>query len=290
MIREKLNQLIEDISKVQPMDQVYQARKEYQALSGEIFEDDTSYEARMGLFLEWFTFDYPVQNGKTPLEVYLDTHAEFLSPEDRELFEGFKNSRHSLFLLKKNSGKHIVVLDLFEDEKLRVSEEDGRFFFSKDDIFEARLLPYRDQFYFTENFCHHPKETYKYISSKVRPLRSAEAKDHKELKKMYKNWQSMKKQIDAITRKIEKLTNKIQKTDSEKKRESLGEEMDRLKTDKLQWEVRFFEHQNKIEDWEVHRIRLGHKTKRFHLMRQLSYMSLKWERYHNVDVLDLYRD
>lgn len=59
MIREKLNKLIEDISQSHSMDDIYQAKKDYQAVSGEIFEDDKSYEARMGLFLEWFAFDRP---------------------------------------------------------------------------------------------------------------------------------------------------------------------------------------------------------------------------------------
>ena len=33
------------------------ARKEYQKYSGEIFEDDKSYEDRMALFLEWYIFE-----------------------------------------------------------------------------------------------------------------------------------------------------------------------------------------------------------------------------------------
>jgi len=290
MIRDKLNQLIEDISRTQSMDRVYQAKKEYHAMSGEIFEDDVSYEARMGLFLEWFAFDYPVNGARTPLEQYLEQNADSLPAEDLELFQGFQNSRHSLFLLKKNGHGNIVVLDLFEDEKLTVQEDDGRFFFNKDDVFEARLLPFRNKYYFTENFCHHPKQTYKYIASKVHPLRKAEAQDYKTLKKMNKDWTSLKKELDGINRQIEKVSAKIEKTYSESKQEKLQKKLGSLKSEKVQLEIRYYEQKNKIADWEANQIQIGHRAKRFQLMKRLSYMSLKWERYHNVDVRDIYRD
>ncbi|MCF8720620.1 hypothetical protein [Nitrospina gracilis] len=290
MIREKLNKLIEDISQSHSMDDIYQAKKDYQAVSGEIFEDDKSYEARMGLFLEWFAFDRPINGSETPLDQFLQNHSESVSEEDRELCEGLKQSRHSLFLMKKSGSGQVVVNDLFEDEKLVVKEDEGKLFFNKDDVFEARLLPFRKQYFFTENFCHHPRATYKYILSKVKPIIAEERQDHKSLKKMNKDWASLKKEIDGLARDIEKLSLKRDGTDSEKKKEKLSQKLEALNAEKLQLEIRFYELQNRMEDLETNKIRIGHRARRFSLMKQLAYMSLKWERYHNVDVRDIYRD
>ncbi|CCQ91571.1 hypothetical protein NITGR_730029 [Nitrospina gracilis 3/211] len=218
MIRETLNKLIENITQSHPMNDIYQAKKEYQAMSGEIFEDDKSYEARMGLFLEWFVFDRPINGSETPLHRFMENRPDEISGDEQELCEGLKASRHSLFLMKKSGKGHVVVLDLFEDEKLVVKEDEGKLFFNKEDVFEARILPFRKQYFFTENFCHHPRATYKYILSKVKPVIAEEKQDHKTLKKMNKEWFSLKKDIDGFTRKIGILVVKRDGTDSEKKK------------------------------------------------------------------------
>ncbi|MGP0564843.1 MULTISPECIES: hypothetical protein [unclassified Nitrospina] len=290
MIRETLNKLIEDITQSHSMDEIYQAKKEYQAMSGEIFEDDKSYEARMGLFLEWFLFDRPINGSETPLHRFMENRSEGFSGEEKELCEGLKESRHSLFLMKKSGNGHVVVRDLFEDEKLVVKEDEGKLFFNKEDVFEARLLPFRTKYFFTENFCHHPRATYKYILSKVKPVIAEEKQDHKTLKKMNKEWGSLKKDIDSFTRKIENLSLKRDRTEAEKKKEKLGQKVESLNAEKLQLEIRFYELQNRMDDLETNKIRIGHRARRLSLIKQLAYMSLKWERYHNVDVRDIYRD
>lgn len=85
-------------------------------MSGEIFEDDKSYEARMGLFLEWFAFDRPLNGSETPLDRLLQNNPDTAANADPSLIEGLKQSRHSLFVLLKSRQDHVVVLDLFEDE------------------------------------------------------------------------------------------------------------------------------------------------------------------------------
>ena len=40
MIRENINQLIEEITRDRPQDDIFQAKKDFQKISGEIFEDD----------------------------------------------------------------------------------------------------------------------------------------------------------------------------------------------------------------------------------------------------------
>ena len=45
MIRENINQLIEEITRNHPQEDIFQAKKEFQKISGEIFEDDKSYDS-----------------------------------------------------------------------------------------------------------------------------------------------------------------------------------------------------------------------------------------------------
>ena len=56
-MKEKFDRLIQEITQNQDSDDILTARKDYQKRAGEIYEDDKSYEARMGLFLEWYVFD-----------------------------------------------------------------------------------------------------------------------------------------------------------------------------------------------------------------------------------------
>jgi len=149
MIREKLNQLIETITQKNPSQEIFEAKNEYQKISGKIFEDDKSYETRMSSFLEWFTFDRPLNNSfETPLQKYMDGQWESLSEEDRGLCENISRSISGLFVLKKVKPDLVVVLELLDDKKYQVKEKQGGILFNKGDVFEARLVLFGDQFFF----------------------------------------------------------------------------------------------------------------------------------------------
>jgi len=290
MIREKMNQIIEVVSQKYGVDEITSAKAEYLGDNGAIFEDDKSYDSRMGSFLEWFVLERATGASRTPLNQYLENQNISLPAEEREIYESLDQGIHSLFQLKKVRPQSVVVTELFDDRKYEVQEEEGRFFFNKGDIFEGRLIPFQKKFYFTDNFCHHPKETANYIFSKVKILRIAEADNHKALKKMNKERDALKKNIDGLTKKINALQIKLEKAGSDTKKEKIQAKINPLNSDKTLREVEFFELENRIADWEEREMRIGHRTQRFNLIRRLSYMSLKWERYHNVDVRDIYKD
>ena len=72
-MKEKIDLLIQKITQNQDSNDILEARKEYQKLAGEIYEDDRTYETRMGLFLEWYIFDHTVPGKeKSPLELFFD--------------------------------------------------------------------------------------------------------------------------------------------------------------------------------------------------------------------------
>jgi len=171
MIHEKLNQLIETITQNNSSQEILEAKKEYQKISGEIFEDDKSYESRMGSFLEWYTFDRPLNgSAETPLQKYMAEQREPLADDDRTLCENISKSTHGLFVLKKVKPELVVVLELLDDKKYLVREDQGGLLFNKGDIFEGRLILFGDQLFFSDNFCYHPKQITGFIKSKIKEL------------------------------------------------------------------------------------------------------------------------
>ena len=76
MLLEILEQLYEFAAKLLPSEQIMEGKKSYQKETGEIYEDDKSYNTRMALFLEWYLFDnYHPVSSKTILEILLEENS-----------------------------------------------------------------------------------------------------------------------------------------------------------------------------------------------------------------------
>jgi len=101
MITEKLDQLIEYVTRNNSSDYIFQAKQEYQKIAGEIYEDDKSYENHMGLFLEWFIFDRLIPGKNITLIESTTNGNNQLALEDLTFFKDFSQSIHSLFVIKK---------------------------------------------------------------------------------------------------------------------------------------------------------------------------------------------
>lgn len=289
MIRENINQLIEEITRDYPQDDIFQAKKKYQKISGEIFEDDKSFESRMGSFLEWYTFDRICpESATTPLQQYLQGTS--ITPESRELAQAISQSIHGLFIAKKVKNDHVVVIDVMDNEKYQVLENEGSILFNSDDLFEGRLIPYREQYYFTHHFCYHPKPTVGFVLSKVKKLIASEKEALAIEKQLQKSIVSPQKSLAKTIAKLEKVNGKLAGTTKEKKLQSLKEEIAQLETQKEQWETQISNIENQLITLRTETIEGEHRKNRFNLIRKLSYMSLKWERSRQIDVRDIYQD
>ena len=118
MIRENINKLIEEITRNHPQEDIFEAKKDFQKFSGEIFEDDKSFESRMGSFLEWYTFDRICPGStSTPLEQYLENHSTH--SEYKELAEAISQGIHGLFVAKKIKNDYVIVVDVMDDKNTR---------------------------------------------------------------------------------------------------------------------------------------------------------------------------
>ena len=174
MIKDSLDYLIKIAIDHPYSNDLLLARKEYQKYTGEIFEDDKSYEDRMALFLEWYIFErIEPSKEKTVLEAIISNSKE-LPSNILVNIKQFINNIHGLFIVKKIKADSVRVINLFNDKKYDVYEPSSKLYFSKDNVFEGRLLPHEESYFFTGNFCFHPNGTKKYIKSEIKKIFSAQ--------------------------------------------------------------------------------------------------------------------
>ncbi len=291
MIREDINQLIEEITRTHRQEDLFEAKKDFQKISGEIFEDDKSFESRMGSFLEWYTFDRAApDSGLTPLQHYLHNSDRSVDPVKKELAEAVSQSIHGLFIAIKIKSDCVFVVDIMDDLKYQVQETQGSILFNSDDIFEGRLIPYKDQFHFTDHFCYHPKATAGFVRAKVKILKTQEKEALSREKRLLEDIALPQKKLNKITAKIEKLNGKLEGVTKEKKIESLKEKIAKLDDQKEQLETQISDLEQQLHELRTVTIEGEHRHHRFAFIRKLSYMSLKLERSRQIDVRDIYQD
>src|SRR4051794_35121573 len=90
--------------------QLMAAKAEYFLNTGEVFEDDKSFEMRIASFLEYYLFDRRLPaSGKTPAQEMYETKLQGTLPDEALPFRSFTETTHGLFEVRK-LGKGIVRL------------------------------------------------------------------------------------------------------------------------------------------------------------------------------------
>lgn len=290
MITEKIDQLIEHVTRNNSSDYIYQAKQEYQKIAGEIYEDDKSYENRMGLFLEWFIFDRLASEENITLIESVTNGNNQWTLEDLTVFKDFSQSIHSLFLTKKIREDRVVVQDLFSGEKYEVNEPQSKLMFQPKDIFEGRILPYEGGYYFSGNFCFHPQEVSKYILRIAKQISTEFQIFQKEDGQYEDIINKLKSQIEKLDNKINKLRSKIEKASSDKKRLSLQDKNADLHNEKLETDQELSTLKSKKLSHHEQNFKIEYGTLSSQWMQKLNYMNLKWERSRQIDPQDIYSD
>lgn len=139
-----------------------QGRREFFSATGEISEDDASFELRLAAFIEWFTVERRDPTQRTWAERFLDT-----LPAEERVFGAFLAATHrSLFTVKKLKEDELWLVDLLGG---------AHFFFpgeppaglQKNDIVEARIFPWIDRIYLGRHILYHPSEARDMINRQV---------------------------------------------------------------------------------------------------------------------------
>ena len=291
MLRETLEQLFEFVAQHIPSEQIMMAKKEYQKTTGEIYEDDKSYNSRMTLFLEWYLLDqYEPGTRQTVLENIIEDSSFSWTPDRLESYKDVSKNIQALFEIKKVRDNSVTVLDLFTDEKYQIEEEDSKLAFRKNDIFQGRIVPHNDKYFFTGYFCFHPNKTQRYIKGEAKKFYLLQRSWKKELTKLEKESSKFQKLYLKNAVSIEKIKTKIERTDSGTKRDKLTGKLLGLEEDKIKIEASSQQTGKEIGHLKPEKMKIEGRRLISELINKLAYMNLKWERSRQIDVSDIYRN
>ena len=291
MLRETLEPLFEFVAQHIPSEQIMMAKKEYQKTTGEIYEDDKSYNSRMALFLEWYLLDqYEPGTRQTVLENIIEDNSFSWTPDRLESYKDVSKNIQALFEIKKVRDNSVTVLDLFTDEKYQIEEEDSKLAFRKNDIFQGRIVPHNDKYFFTGYFCFHPNKTQRYIKGEAKKFYLLQRSWKKELTKLEKESSKFQKLYLKNAVSIEKIKTKIERTDSGTKRDKLTGKLLGLEEDKIKIEASSQQTGKEIGHLKPEKMKIEGRRLISELINKLAYMNLKWERSRQIDVSDIYRN
>lgn len=159
-------------------EEVLKGRAEFFAATGEVFEDDRTYEPRINAFLDYYLLDREVSGQrKPPARLYVEAHTAQLTTPELNIYRGFLRALHGLYELRKldESAGLVRVRDLFTGTDHDVTERRKLVGVDKGDIVEARLVPFGDRLFFTPAFVFHPREARKLILKEVKRRKKADA-------------------------------------------------------------------------------------------------------------------
>ncbi len=288
-MKEKFDLLVQKITQDHDSNEILEAKRDYQKLAGEIYEDDKSYEARMGLFLEWFIFDRTIPGkGETPLEILIRKSDDHGLPDELKNVKKFAENFHGLFVVKKIRDGEVVVLNLLDDKKYNVIELEGKLLFQKNDLFEGRIVFLEGKYFFTGNFCFHPREVEKFIKGEIKKINFVREGYLKQLKKYNSQLKDFDSKLDKNAGEIEKLEVKNQKSTSPDKSQLLKEKIEELKNARAGFVQQKSTMEAEKEILEVQNIKREINELSNQLLQRLSYMNIKWERSRQIDLHDIY--
>ena len=291
MFKETLEQLFEFVAQHIPSEYIMIAKKEYQKTAGEIYEDDKSYNTRMVLFLEWYLLDhYEPGTRRTILENIIDDHSSAWTLDRREACKDISNNIQALFEIKKVRDNSVTVLDLFSDEKYLVEEEDSKLVFRKNDIFQGRIFPHQDKYFFSGYFCFHPNKTQRYIKGEAKEFYLLQRSWRKEHYKLEKELLKIQKSYFKNSKSIEKIKTKIERTDMGTKRDKLTGKLLNLEENKKKIEASTQQTEREMDHLKLKKIKIEGRRLISELINKLAYMNLKWERSRQIDISDIYKN
>lgn len=146
------------------------AKAEYVRATGEVFEDDKMFEARMASFLDYYLFDRPSPlTGLTPAaELYRERQGVAALPEEVNAFRSFTETVHGLFEVRKIGKGMVRLRELFSGKDFDVTERRTTAGLESGDILEARLIPFGGHLLFSAAFCFHPRVAAKSIKAEIK--------------------------------------------------------------------------------------------------------------------------
>jgi hypothetical protein len=170
-----LDPVIEEFTSGDYYREVYDAKEEYFEKAGRVYEDDSEFEERMQLFMDWYIFDRDLRGvDLSPIRFYYRRNKEHLSESDSQIYRELCQTIHSIYRLKRKAffGGGFLVTDLFTKKTYRVYDSHLERGFNAGDLFEGRLITFQGKQYFSKGFCFHPVEMQKFILGEIKKVRA----------------------------------------------------------------------------------------------------------------------
>ena len=290
MIKDSIEYLIKIATNPPYSNNLLAARQGYKKYTVDVFDDEKSYENQMALFLEWYIFDrIESAHNQTVFELIIK-NGKGATLDLLKNINVFISHIHGLFIIKKIKDHSVKAINLFDNEQYDVVEPSGKLYFSKNSIFEGRLLTYKNSYYFTGNFCFHPEDSKKFIKSEIKKIFSLRKINVKELKLQNVKLKNENKKINKTISLIEKLQEKNQGLNSEKKTLEIKNDLSELESIKEKQEENYSLLKQKINIFTHEKITHESKSIQTQFMLKLSSMRLLLERSRNIEVKDIYKN
>ncbi len=174
MFQRYLDPVIEEFTTGEYYQEVYNAKQEYFDKSGVVYEDDNEFEHRMCIFMDWYLFDRDLPGvDLPPIKYFFRKHKDRFTDDELNIYRDFCSTIHSLFRLKRFAliRQGVVIKDLFSNKTHTVMDHGVKSAFTRGDLFEARLIPFKKTYEFSRGFCFHPTEMQSFILGEIKKVR-----------------------------------------------------------------------------------------------------------------------
>lgn len=155
------------------LDELMKAKQDYFQRVGRVAEASEKFESHMSNFLDWYIFDRPLTREQiSPAWVFFRDleRAPNVSEDERQIYRDITQNSHSIFEFIKQKRGDLYVRDLFDKEIYLVEDSDTNEGFREGDLFETRLIKFRDQLVFGTSFVFHPPVCKKFIVKAIRAI------------------------------------------------------------------------------------------------------------------------
>lgn len=157
---QRLTELLEFTCHPEFMDEMVVAREVFSLVAGKVNDDDFGYEQRMQLFQEFFLFEHRLCDpspGYTIYELFLERAMITRTTAEVCAFEHFRSAYRSLFVVERSLGDEVEVRDLL-GANVQIVRPLCSFSLGGlpvGQVFEGRLLRFKDSSFFTGAFIFH---------------------------------------------------------------------------------------------------------------------------------------
>lgn len=141
--------------------EVKQAREEFDARRGHVYDDEELFASHVAAFLEWYVLERPLPDGRPPVAHLLERARGPGAGDDSRTFSlerALAVSHRSLFEIVAVPVGALRMLDLIEGGLWRVERPSSKDGLDLTDIFEARLIPWEGRVILGPACCFHPRE------------------------------------------------------------------------------------------------------------------------------------